>query len=549
MRVFPENLSGAPCATPARGGWRIACVAAYVLLNASPAWAEPPAHAAPRDTATGSVQRMYIREYRVVGARILKPAEIGETVYPFLGPGRTTDDIEQARAALEKIYKDKGYQTVTVQVPLQEGRGGIIYLEAVENKVGRLRIQGSRYFSLDKIKKSVPSLAEGTVPNFNDVTRDIVALNQWPDRRVTPTLRPGIEPGTVDIDLTVKDTFPLHASVELNNRYSANTTPLRLNGSVSYNNLWQLGHALGLNFQLAPERPDDARVFSAYYLARFQNLPGFSLMIQGTKQDSNVSTLGGSAVAGRGEVIGARANFALPGSKDFYHSLSLGLDYKHFDQAIILGPVTISTPITYYPLNAAYSGTWFSKGRLTELNAGVTFHFRGLGSADADFDERRFNASGSFLYLRGDLAHTHDLRWGFQIYGKVQGQASSSPLLDSEQFSGGGLNTARGYLESEVVGDNAIFGTLELRTPSLLSWWSEKNDWRLYAFLDGGILTINDPLPEQTSRFDVASYGFGSRFRLFDHFSGSVDLGLPFSSQTQSAAGDMQMTFRVSADF
>ncbi|NDF95115.1 MAG: hypothetical protein EB107_04675 [Proteobacteria bacterium] len=36
--------------------------------------------------------------------------------------------------------------------------------------------------------------------------------------RVTPSLRPGLEPGTVDIDLTVKDKLPLHGSVELSDR-------------------------------------------------------------------------------------------------------------------------------------------------------------------------------------------------------------------------------------------------------------------------------------------------------------------------------------------
>ena len=136
-------------------------------------------------------------------------------MYPFLGPGRTPDDVEKARAALEKVYHDKGYTTVSVQIPQQQGRGGVVFLEVAENKVGRLRVKGSRYFSLDAIKKAVPSLAEGKVPNSNDLTREFLALNQWPDRSVTMTpdsIRPGVEPGTVDVDLIVKDTFPCTAA-------------------------------------------------------------------------------------------------------------------------------------------------------------------------------------------------------------------------------------------------------------------------------------------------------------------------------------------------
>lgn len=495
-------------------------------------------------------QPVYIQEYRVTGARLLSQKEIGDTVYPFLGPARTNEDVEQARAALEKAYRDKGYQTVTVEVPPQQVRRGVVVLQVLENKVGRLRVRGSRYFSLDQIKKQSPSLAEGTVPNFNDVTRDIVALNQWPDRRVTPSLRAGVEPGTVDIDLTVKDTFPLHGSLELNNRHSPETTELRLNGALSYNNLWQLGHSVGLSFQLAPERLDDAKVFSGYYLARFPAISWLSLMVQGTKQDSNVSTLGGAAVAGRGEVIGARAIITLPPKKDFYHSVTLGFDYKHFEENVLIADTEAETPITYFPLSAAYSATWTGKGRLTELNAAVNFHFRGLGSSPEEFDAKRFRADGSYIYIRGDLSHTQDLPAGFQVFGKVQGQLTGDALINSEQFSGGGLGTARGYLESTALGDNALFGTLELRSPSLLGGWrKDDSEWRVYAFVDAGILTLNSPQPEQESRFELASFGLGSTIRIFDHFNGSVDAGIPLIKQGQTSAEDLLLTFRIWADF
>jgi hemolysin activation/secretion protein len=494
----------------------------------------------------------------VAGAQLLKEEEIGEAVYPFLGPGRTDADVTAAAAALEKLYKEKGYQTVSVSVPQQTGRGGVITLQVTEAKVGRLRVKGSRYFSLAEIKKKAPSLAEGKVPNFNDVTRDIVALNQWPDRRITPELRAGVEPGTVDVDLNVKDSLPLHGSVELNNRYSPNTANLRVNGSLSYNNLWQKGHAAGVSFQVAPEEPSNSKVFSAYYQARIPQLDWLNVMILGTKQDSNVSTLGGSAVAGRGEILGLRGLLSLPAGKNFFQSVSVGFDYKHFDQDVTLAPGTapITAPITYYPFSVNYNGTWVGKnpetkkGSLTEFSAGLTFHVRGMGSTPAEFENSRFKADGSFAYLRSDLAHTHDLPRGFQVYGKLQGQISSHPLVSSEQFSAGGLGTARGYLEGEVAGDNAIFGSMELRSPSLLGRMGEKaGEWRLYAFADAGHLSILEALPSQQSNFDLVSMGGGTRFELWNHLNGSLDVGIPLTNQTFSKARDLLLTFRVWADF
>ena len=516
--------------------------------------------AAPNKTAAPSVNSttgeapslpsFYVREYRVIGAKQLSPLEVETAVYPFMGPERTTDDVEHARAALEKAFKDKGYQTVSVEVPQQTGKHGIIFLRVTEAVVGRLRVKGSRYFLLSDIKKRAPSMVEGKVPNFNDVQKDIVALNKSGDLRVTPELRAGVEPGTVDIDLNVKDVFPLHGSLELNNRYSADTKPLRVNGSLSYSNLWQSGHNVGFSFQVAPERTIDAKVYSAFYSLPVPGWDNVTFMLQGTKQDSNVSTLGGAAVAGRGQIMGFRTIVTLPTQKDFYHSLSFGMDYKHFDEDVTLGDQKYATPIDYYPLTANYNASWLGKGSFTEFNGAVNWHFRGAGSKSDKFDNKRYNADGSFFYFRGDLAHTEDLPGGFQVYGKVQGQASNTPLINSEQFAGGGLSTVRGYLESAALGDSGYFGTLELRSPSFIGKTDDKaNEWRVYAFLEGGDLYVNDPLPDSTSSYRLASFGFGTHVRAFDHLNGSMDVGIPLITQGQTLAHDVFVTFRVWADF
>ena len=492
----------------------------------------------------------YIREFRIFGSQKVARMEAEEAVYSFLGPGRTEQDVEQARAALEKLYQDKGYQAASVEVPPQRAQGGVVVLQVREGTVGALRVKGARYFLPSQVQAMARSLAEGKVLNFNDITRDIVALNQLPERQVTPALRPGMEPGTVDIDLNVQDKLPLHASAELNNRYSPDTSSLRLNLSASYHNLWQLGHTLGASFQTAPEKPDEVKVLSGYYLFRVPGLESVSWMIQGIKQDSNVSTLGSLAVAGRGEILGGHAIITLPSTQTFFHSMNLGFDYKNFNQDINSAGVTIPTPITYYPVSAAYSATWMTPGQVTELNANLVLHFRGLGSDGQEFDESRFKADGSFIYLRGDLARTQDLPWGLQLFGKAQGQISDQPLVNSEQFAGGGLSTARGYLEGETLGDNALFGSIELRSPSLLNRWAAQgNEWRFYAFADAGFLTLQDPLPEQESEFRLASVGFGSRLRLMDHLNGSIDMGLPLIGQSTTRVHSPLFTFRFWADF
>jgi hemolysin activation/secretion protein len=496
-------------------------------------------------------QRFYIREYRVDGGKRLKSLEVEEAVYPFLGPGRGPEDVEQARQALEKAYHDKGFQTVSVTVPPQDPRRGVIRLAVQEGKVGRLRVNGAKWFLPSRIKSEVPSVAEGSVPEFKQVGREITAVNRLADRRVTPELLPGREPGTVDINLNVEDKLPLHGSLELNNRYSADTTALRLNGALSYGNLFQLGHTLGVNVQIAPENIADAQVYSAYYLARVSDKA--SLMFSATKQDSDVSTLGGAAVGGRGETAGIRALIDLPTSEKFYQTFSFGIDYKNFDEDVVIGPDTISSPIEYYPLGANYSASWMGDKSFTELNTSLNLHLRGMGSGVADYQNKRYNSSGSFIYLRADASHTLDLKGGSRLFGKLQGQLAGGPLVNNEQFAGGGLATVRGYLEAAALGDNGLFGTLEYRSPTLIGKAdlrsNPSDEWRFHIFAEGGLVGIYDALPGQEETTSLASVGLGTRIQVHEHYHGSVDVAVPLIEQPDAGVGDVRVTFRGWADF
>jgi hemolysin activation/secretion protein len=553
-------FSTAAAAAPGESGTRKpAAGAATTPGGATPANSDAakPAEAAPTVKA-----RFDIDEFRVEGADSLPQIEVEAAVYPFLGPHRTSDDVEKARAAVEKAYHDKGFQSVGVSIPQQDAQRGFIVLKVAENRVGRLRVKGSRYFDLAKIKSKAPSLQEGELPNFQAVTKDIVALNQWPDRRVTPALRAGVTPGTVDVDLNVEDTLPLHGSLELNNRQSPSTTPLRAVATVHYDDLWQLGHSLSVSYQEAPLNPKDATVISASYLAR-TDIDWLSVLIYGLDSNSAVATVGGANVVGPGQVIGGRAVMTLPSRGELFQTLSLGPDYKAFQQTLSLSNSSFSSPVTYVPLVAAYSASFQGDGRLTQFNATVTSGLRGIGSSPDEFDAKRFKATESFITLRGDVSHTQDLPEGAQLFVKVQGQTADQPLVSSEQLSLGGQDTVRGYLESEVLGDYGVAGSLELRSVNLASFLKMQadapgepakkidafNEWRFFGFVDVGRAKIFDPLPQQQSQFDLLSYGAGMRLKTVQHLNSYFFVGVPLISQQVTVARSARLGFRVWGEF
>lgn len=545
----------------AAGPVRVAQAAQQPANGAAAPDANPAAAAAPAPQQPA--QRFDIDDFAVQGADKLPQIEIEEAIYPFLGPNKTAEDVEKARAALEKAYHDKGYQTVSVAVPPQNVNRKVVVLKVTELKIGRLRVKNARYFDLDKVKERATSLKEGTVPNFNDVTKDIVALNQWPDRRVTPALRAGVAPGTVDVDLNVEDKPPIHGSLEVNNRQSPSTTATRLIGTVHYDNLWQLGHSFSFTYQVAPERRKDAEVYSASYLARTP-IDWLNLLVYGVKSSSDVATVGGTNIVGPGEIVGGRFVITLPGRDNFFQTLSVGVDYKHFDQTVSIGLSSFGSPVTYYPVVGSYGATFQNDKFTTQFNAAMTYNLRPFSSQWQDFDAKRYYASASFTHFNVDVSHTQELPEGFQLWGKVQAQVADGALVSSEQLSAGGLDTVRGYLESEVLGDDGVVGNLEIRSPDIGAMLQKQlkdetgkgaprfttfNEWRLFAFTDAARVRIQHPLPEQISQFDLWSYGVGSRFKVFNGINGVVALSVPMITQTYTRAGDPRFNFRVWGEF
>lgn len=501
--------------------------------------------------AAAQEPKFYIKEYRIVGNKRLSGREAGELVYPFLGPGRTPADVEQARLALEKAVHERGFQTVSVTIPDQDPRSGVIRLEITEGTLGRVRVTGAKWFLPSRIRQELPSLAEGNTPDFKQVEREILAVNRSPYRRVKPELKPGLQPGTLDLDLTVEDQIPLTATLEINNRYSLNTSPLRLSGGFTYANLFQAGHTVGLDFQLAPENLDDAFVYSGRYLLPLGDELSLSLGL--TRQESDISIVGGAAVAGKGNVASVRLAKELPGSRSLTHQFQVGFDWKDFSEDLTVGGSSLSSPVEYWPVSADYSASWLEDQAFTDFRTGVTLHFRGLGSGGESFSGKRYGADDSFAYWRVEGSRTRDLDGGSQWFARLQGQVASQPLINSEQLAAGGLSTVRGYLEATAMGDDGGTATLEWRTPNAFGG-SEKNsatapDWRAHAFFDAGWVSIRKPLPGQDRNTTLLGVGFGSRFSNPDGWHAAVDLGFPLVDQPESQTGHPRVTFRSWADF
>tara|TARA_R110001606_G_scaffold81584_1_gene187539 strand:+ start:310 stop:2082 length:1773 start_codon:yes stop_codon:yes gene_type:complete len=526
-------------------GGVIACLLLSPLLHAQqPLAAESP------PMATAKPARVTISEYIVRGNTVLGTREIEKAVYPYLGPDKTLADVQGAQQSLQKVYQEKGYQSVYVELPEQRVSGGVVYLQVIEVTVGRVRVVGSKYHSPLVIRQQVPALTEGAVPDFELVQQELTRVNRTGKRQVTPLVKDGKVPGTMDVDLAVQDQTPWSGSLTLNNDYSADTEELRTVATLGHSNLWQRGHSVSLTFFTAPEDTDNAEVWSLSYSAPLTDR--WQLRFSGYTSDSDVATVGGTNVLGKGHSYGLAAVYNFPFNGVWGHSLSAGFDVKEFDESLMFGGDEDDIPLHYVPFTFAYNGYFYTEKTQGFLNLSLVTasdEIPGGTSNWREFDYKRYLASPDFSVFKADVGVERQLsEW--VLASKISMQAASGPLVSNEQFAVGGSGTVRGYLAAEQSADDGYLASVELRTPNLASWFG--NPWtllRLHVFGEGAQLYLRDALPDQDDAFDLASVGVGGRAAIGDWLNGGIDLGYPLIDGPNTEKYDPRVHFSISASF
>lgn len=487
-------------------------------------------------------QSFDVFEYRVLGNSVLPARVIEAAVYPFLGEKKNLQVVQQARDALTAAYRNAGYGTVFVDIPEQSVDEGIVRLKVTEGRVERVRVAGAKYYSERRIRDGVPSIKQGEVPQLPALQSDLARLaGEARDRQITPLLKAGSEPGTVAVDLNVKDQLPLHASLAVDNRYTADTSRERLTAVLSYENLWQRGDSVSLQYQTSPERTSEVRLWALTYLGRTWT-PNLTWSAYAIRSDSNVAAIGTLSVIGNGRIFGTRLTDAWSPSITSWSSLSFGADYKDFGQTVNLADGASESPIHYLLWSLQYTLGMQHPSFGANGSVGLSFGLRDVVGKDAEFDFNRYNAQANFAYLRGGGALTYrfwreaaiSLRYGFQY--------APEPLITNEQFAIGGVDSVRGYLEAESLGDAGVNGGLEVRAPPLVL-----REARIvgYLFADAAGIRVDQPLPEQTSRLALYSAGVGLRASPFTGLDLALDLADPLNDGPRTRRNSLRVDFSL----
>ena len=454
--------------------------------------------------------------------------QLEEDMGSLLGRAVTIDYLKEIKHAVVRYYRSCGYPLVAVSIPAgQDITDGVIFVRVEVATLGKVKVEGARYFSEEHLKKQV-SLHEGDKIASSVVIADLTWLNNNPFRLVNIFYEQGDALGQTDLVLEVHDRFPLRIYGGYQNSGNQYTEEARWLGGFNWGNVFGWDHQLSAQYISSPNT-HNWRGYSFDYVAP---LPWrHTISFFGSYVISNPNFGPSFGIEGKSCQLSARYTIPLPVVKKIRQEVFLGYDFKQTNNFTDFFNVPVTdTLMDISQFLLGYNGTLDDKRGVTSLSASIYWGPGGMThhNHSHDFSAERVGVRSQYIYGRINLDRITRLPMNFSWVCSGMLQQSSGELLPSEQVALGGYLSIRGYDENLVNGDRGYLVKNEIRTPpiSILNWLgcTVQDELQGIFFHDYGVVRGLEMLTPN-SVVILSSFGPGLRYTVGPYVNVRFDCG------------------------
>lgn len=394
--------------------------------------------------------RFTVNSFTFVGNTAYAERRLQRLLEVFIDLQLNLFDLDRAADIITRYYRDNGYPIARAIVPAQKVEKGIVRIEVIEGRIGRISVAGNNRYSPKLILSRTLSLPKEEIVTLERLERSLLLMNDLPGLSARATLAPGAEFGTTDVVVRVEEK-PVAGFVNLDNRGRKETGQWRLDGNLDINNPLAIGDQLNIRL-----------IESQNGLLRFARV-GYSVPVfaEGMRLGVNYSrvdyTIGGdfAALGIEGEVTNAEALLSYPFVRSRRSNLVFGVGFRHTSsRQTTLGVQTQDNNIDLLNLNLL--GNWVHEDSAV-TNALVQLSGNGKKNP---FGARQ---DAQFAKLEFDVNHLRAASKTWDLFLRGNLVVSRDALADTEKFSLGGADSVRGYAPSDLRGDNGWLAVAELR--------------------------------------------------------------------------------------
>lgn len=441
-------------------------------------------------------------------------------------------ELQQLVDNVTTLYRSSGYILSRAILPPQTIQNGVVQVQVIEGYVSQLTISGQPGWVTATLNKYGEPVLQSKPLQIKTLERSLLLMNDLPGVSVKSVLNPSPQiPASSELMLvTEQQTASSYLSYDnYGTRYLG---PQEIGAGVSLFSLTFPGSSDGVRVLTVPQTD------SMQYIEYTHTNPIGS---EGTK-----FTFGGN-------YINTRPQFVLSDSDIVGRSQLLYIDMLYpwirsrSENFFIHGTANyqnVSSTILSQPFYADFFRTLVFGGEYSNVD-----RFRGINDIKIDL-EKGFDIMGAnqhlfqsrplgvpnFFKTSLSMSRVQALPWQLSVLAAMNGQYAFEPLLATEQYAYGGPIWGRGYNPSEIVGDDGLAMTFELRRDTGYDFvWLHQIQY--YLFYDAGIIWNRDGInlpPKQSA----TSTGFGTRVTFLSHATANFYYAKPL---THSIATQLAM--------
>lgn len=443
-----------------------------------------------------------------------------------LGQPLTPATVQALVTALNRELAQTRERFSVASVPDQDVGQGQLRIVVTRGRLAALRITGaaeadaiSRQF--DAVRGEAPIDAAALDATLAWIDRAL------PGRQSEARFSPGAQPGAVALDLQVREPERLSLSAGADNTGSPVTGTRRVSAGLTVNRLLGSSDQASLRVSGDPSF-GHARSWQASYQV---GLPWRHVL----SLSANSSSIHGrmpEPLDLRGSSSGQSLRYEIPLrlTGPWTDSLSLGFEHKRSDNNLLFSDTPVTQTVTDIgQFSASYSAERPDEFGHTRVTATLTVSPGGLlgHNDDVSFEATRAGATARYRVLQVQLergTRLGVLHWQSQLTL----QQASANLLGSEQLTGGGVRSVRGFAEGAGYGDSGWLWRNELQAPS----WQGPAGLVLTPalLLDAAQLRLHTAQPGEPARRHLASTGLG----LTASGPGKLSLSLQWAQRIKS---------------
>lgn len=463
----------------------------------------------------------------------------------FLNQPLNESNIAKIKDAIVQYFRSSRNQYVAAIVPVQQVVNGVVVLQILEGKVGKIEYRGQKWFSKRVIKNGL-GIRRGDPVIETNFLNAVTWVNRNPFHNTRIVLVPGQEKGITDLVFMTKDRFPARFFAGSDNTGFLSNSETRLYGGFNWGDALMLGDLLSYQYTASP----DFHKFQSHVANYTSFLPWKHIFTVFGCYGQVYPAITGFKT--QGVNIQGSGRYQIPFRPlygDFRSHLEIGFDWKYLTSNLFFaGDIEEVSPVA----NQYMTITQFLLGYRFQQNWGenlLSFRMDMMLSpwqdwwfphqTSAEYNSLRLGSHVRYAYWKGSIGDVYRTSGKWTLSALVRGQLATGTLPTAEQFGLGGANTVRGYYEQQFIADNAFCFNFEVYTPpvGLFKTKTLRNELSFVAFVDYGYGYNYSILAPEFREQHLIGIGPGLRYDISTYFSLKLDYGF----QLKGITGDSQI--------